>query len=403
MKKSILLFSMFLFIISSSRGSVEKKSIDIYNIESEEELYLELLEMFPNEQQGFGLEPRHKGYSHQPMTYGLVLSSECLHYQANPNEDSKERIRASISWLLSHIDDDQDGKPGWGLPHEWDAFSDGSENGKHHPYAITTAIVLEGISCAGKLENIWSENEQQNIYQAVFETIKYWTNSVYEDKEYYGYFWYSPSVNDKHFVINASAMMTGVIQQVFYHYPELFTKSEIDFIGNRIDLSVIGLIDQVEMRSGLPFWAYHAKPTQYAVRPNDLVHHTYIIWGIELYRQYGGIIEIPWTTQQALLSLDLFWDGGNLYEFPRVFEYSENIYSSKPARIWGGGMHQAFYSRWGNKEEAGNKFLLIVKDYGPSPNYSLYPKGYDEDLNFYPRFTSHLLLGYAHYFYGNYD
>src|SRR5688500_15538813 len=125
------------------------KTGDHARLGSSIEVYRNFLELFPQTRVGWGREPRFPGSSLQPMTYALVALAEA---RVSDVVRPGRGVRA-VRWLLRNADLDQDRRPGWGLPHEWDAFNDGvgaagATNPRHHPYTTTTAFVLQSLADA---------------------------------------------------------------------------------------------------------------------------------------------------------------------------------------------------------------------------------------------------------------
>lgn len=364
--------------------------------------YLYLLSKFPESSQGSGLEPFYfSGISDQPMTYGLVLSAETLHYRYYPNDESYRRIRKSVSWLLDNIDLDGDGLPGWGLPYEWDAFGDGSVNGANQPYTITTAIVLMGLLDALSISSLWTNSEAESIRHAVIETGIRWCKEVYTETESGGFFWYSPNPFDGHFVPNVSAMFIGALTRLIYEQRKYLNIKDLQLIEGRIENAVKGIIQKSIPRNGLPFWSYIALPNPFNQNePNDLVHHAYILFGMEIYRSLGQKVDLPWTREQAIQSLNCFIKNGLIYDFPQdvVYVGGQESYTIRPAILWGVGMMLAFYAKYGDISRAEMVLDIIKTQYGLFPDIRLWPGYYSKDKNFYPRFAAHVLLGLAYFF-----
>jgi hypothetical protein len=355
--------------------------------------YLDLLTKFPEDRQGEGLEPLWPGIAHQPMTYGLVLSSEVLHYHSCPNEASRRRIRLAVQWLLDNADLDEDGLPGWGLPMAWDAFGDGTVNPENQPYTVTTAVVLEGLLDALSIPFFWTDAERSSVRTLLVQASLRWCQDVWTQDAFGGFFWYSPNHNDAHFVLNSAAMFLGSAQRTLFEQGDAFSDAERQFVQSRVDEAARGIISQVTWRDGAPFWIYASIPLQSA-RPNDLVHHAYILWGMENYRSFGGQVTIPWSSQQASESLTRFWKDGVIHEWPQDVTYESDLYQ-QPARLWGVGMMLAFESRWGDPLRASQYLDAIVDAYGPMPDLRLWPAEYSQDETFYARFAVHVLWGIA--------
>lgn len=352
-----------------------------------------LLDQFPKDNQGLGSEPSSATISHQPMTYGLILSAESLHYLKDPNRESEYRIKRAVRWILDNADLNHDSYYGWGLPQAWDAFADGTTNPENHPYTITTAIVLQGLTDALSISSFWTENEKQEIQRIIKNVCLYWCEEVWTGKGNSGYFWYSISSSDACFCPNVSAMFLGVLARITSEQKQIFTNSELYLIQNRVDKAAKGIISNVKWSSGMPFWNY---TIQNDVSPNDLVHHAFILWGMELYRYSGGQIEIPWSQSQAIASLNRFWKDGIIYELPKGISYNKNnsTLKNRPARLWGIGMLQAFYCKYGESEKSNLCLEVIKKEYG-FPRPRIYPRDFNQDDQFYPRYGAYVLYGMA--------
>ena len=353
-------------------------------------LYTKLLSAFPEDHQGAGREPVFPGVSEQPMTYGLLLSAESLHYRWNRREESKKRIQKAVMWLLGNNDLDNDGKPGWGLPDAWDAFQDNKLNPANHPYTITTAIVLESLLEALAITEFKSSSLSTQILDTIKAVVLRWNNEVWSESDpHAGYYWYSPSRDDAFFVINVNSMMIGVQRRLLSQYESIFSASERCFIEANSDAAVKGIIQQAAFRDSAPVWPYIAVPNIFnRDRENDLIHHSHILWGLELYRSYGGGINIPWTTETALRTLDRFFLKGQFYRFPQ-----DHALTKRPARLQGPGLALALQGRYGKNRTAGDYLSAIDRLYGPFPNLHYLPN----DINFYSRQAVHVLYGLSHW------
>ncbi|MCL6576103.1 hypothetical protein [Kyrpidia sp.] len=335
------------------------------------------------------------------MTYGLILSAESLRYLADPNEESKFRIKMAVRWLLDNADLNHDSYPGWGLPQAWDAFADGTVNPENHPYTITTAIVLQGLTDALSISSLWNKEETEEIQKTIRDVGLYWCQKVWTETGDRGFFWYSISPSDGYFCPNVSAMFLGVLARIMSEHKQIFSDSELRLIQDRVDKAARGIVSVTQWRSGAPFWTYTAFPKyQNKDTPNDLVHHAYILWGMELYRSSGGRVQLPWATSQAIESLNRFWKNRMIYDYPQDVLYNEawGTLKNRPARLWGVGMAQAFYMKYGASERA-NLCLEILKEKYGFPRSRLYPKDFTKDDQFYPRYAAHVLYGIAQNFY----
>ncbi|MDD4869038.1 MAG: hypothetical protein PHR77_00655 [Kiritimatiellae bacterium] len=80
--------------------------------QTSQKLYTELLTVFPEDRQGYGKDWFLMAVDHQPMTYGFVLSAEAIHFQRDPNDESRRRVKKAVRWLIDNRDLDGDGLPG---------------------------------------------------------------------------------------------------------------------------------------------------------------------------------------------------------------------------------------------------------------------------------------------------
>lgn len=371
--------------------------------------YEKLLAMYPEESQGLGGDDhfRLSPPEHQPMTYGLILTSEALRFRRTGADESRRRIRKAMDWVLANADLDGDDKPGWGLPQAWDAFQDGSTNPTNHPYTITTAIVLNGMLDALANRSFWSAGECEHICDLAGRVVMRWCREVWSNGYGGGFFWYSPNAADAIFAVNTPAMFLGSMTRLMHEHAETFSAEEHRLVEARADAQAKAIVSTAELRGGSPFWDYMAWPNFRNVRrPNDLVHHVYTVMGIETYRDCGGRVRLPWTRSGALRSLDSFWADEQIRQFPQDVEYTgvQEALGRQPAILWGTGALLAGYACWADGPGAQRTLAAIERDYGPIPDLRLRPAEVDSNSTFYPRQAAHVLWGlalYTHGFRGN--
>lgn len=362
--------------------------------------YTQLIAMYPEEDQGLGKEKVFPTIEEQPMTYGLILSAESLHFHATHDEGSRQRIRKSVRWLLDNQDLDRDGKPGWGLPQAWDAFSDGTLDPTNQPYTITTAIVLNGLMDSLALNDFWSHAERKEIETVMANVAVRWCKEIWSKGYGGGYFWYSPSPVDDIFAVNSPSMFTGSLARLLHEHSDAFNRIDRALVQSRADDMARAIVATVELRRGLPFWDY--RPNYKPRQPNDLLHHIYTLWGIETYRDCGGRIKLPWTRAQAIASLDEFWKNGRIMEYPQDVTYTgdQEKYNNTHSSLWGAGSLTAAYAKWGKREKARQALEAIARDYGPWPVLQLRAEAGKKSKDFYPRDAAHVLWGQAVYEFG---
>jgi len=373
---------------------------DVKNAGKARQGYQQLLEQFPEDNQGCGIDTLPSGTECQPMTYGLVLSAEALHYQSSPNEESGRRVRKATLWLMENADLDKDDLPGWGLPQPWDAFADGTTNGPNQPYTITTAIVLNGLLDSLLVPSLWTKSEQKQIHDLSRNIVLRWCRDLWSEGFGGGYFWYSPCPCDNIFAVNSPAMFLGSMSRFLKEQGNSLSLADRRLMQAQADDLTKAIVNTVQMRRGAPFWDYMPIPNKFNNRqtPNDLVHQVYILWGTEVYRDCVGTARLPWTRAQALASLDRYWRNGLIYNFPQDVTYTEKkeIYGDQKALLWGAGAMLAFHARYGSETQASHTLDTFVRAYDP-PRVWLSPQAGSKNAHFYPRHAAHALWGWSGY------
>jgi hypothetical protein len=174
----------------------------------------------------------------------------------------------------------------------------------------------------------------------------------------------------------------------------VLSDDERQLVRERSDALARAVVQTVRPREGLPFWKYAPAPNRYNnTLDNDLVHHVYILWGIETYRDLGGRVKLPWTREQAIASVDCFWRDGRMWALPQDAPAEPGgTISKSPPTLWSVGFALGFYARWSEAERARRAFEAIDRDFGPWPELRLTPEG---KTTFYPRHAAHALLGLA--------
>lgn len=358
--------------------------------------YLELLAQFDENDQGKGLDHFNNVTASQPMTYGLVLSSEATRYRKVRSDEGARRIKQAVRWLIENRDLDQDGKPGWGLPQAWDTFADGTENPPNTPYTITTAIVVEGLLEALAIENFWTTAEQDEILTLIKRVVSRWCNELWAEGFGGGFFRYSMYERDAVFSVNAPTMYLGAMVRLLNEHGKSLNEAERSLIENRTHALAIAIIGTAELRGDLPFWLYTPRPNKLnAGRPNDLLHHAYILWGIEAYRDFAPDAKFTWSREQALKSLDTFWRDNVLYDFATSDCIGKPAQAKSPPRLWGTGMALAVYAKYGSAEQTERITRELLRQHGPLPNLRR-TSSKSEKPAFYRRHAAHALFGLAH-------
>jgi hypothetical protein len=359
--------------------------------------YMSLLEKFPLDAQGKGFDPYFTSVeTHQATTYAQVLSSESFHYKNSPNIESRQRITKAVSWLLENADLDGDGKPGWGLPFAWDAFGDGSINPVNQPYTIDTAIVAIGLMDALEIEGFWSDEEKQQIILCLHNVFTRWCNEAFTELDANtGYYWYSTNQADNFNVINVSSMFAGVQQKFIRFYGYILSKEELDLYNHCMDSVARMISENAFFLFDCPYWIYNSSDRLTPIT-NDLVHHVYILFGMEMYRANGGKELLSWTIKQGVESLDLFLVHSELFNYPQDLLFSNPLINSNdPANLWGIGMTMAYVIKSGDIEKYEQCNQIVLSKYGIFPDVTIYPTDNSAGVPFYPRYAAHLLYGLA--------
>ena len=220
---------------------------------------------------------------HQYLAY-------CL--KAEVRRGNTEIAQQLTQYLVDHADENKDGEIGWGLGFAWDAFGDGTVNPEWHVYAIETINVMDAFTDAlesGFLDGVTSNIVKEQLHDIVMIwNQKYWTENKEPDGKYF--YWYSISEEDEIGCINIDAKMIGVQAKVLYHYGEMFAPDERDFVCKHLDQCYAKIMQESFFNDGVLVWNYLERPDS---QQNDIIHHGFILEGINDYIKYriGG--EIP--------------------------------------------------------------------------------------------------------------
>ena len=230
-----------------------------------------------------------------------VLESELIRYKKQPNEDSLKIIRACVSYLIDHKDDNCDGEPGWGMKESWDAFSDGSINPEDHVYATQISDVCSALlQVVGK--DIVSPEMEKEIIDILCDITIIWNTKYWTEDKWGAYYWYSTSECDKINVTNTSAQLAGTFSKVIVRLAAYFDEDILNMVRSRIDQAILTIIKNVEISSeGFPIWQYiyHGQASSY----NDIVHHAFIVNGLLGYMDSFGDGKISWTRESLIRPL----------------------------------------------------------------------------------------------------
>ena len=194
---------------------------------------------------------------------------------------------------------------------------------------------------------------------------------------------------------NVSGMFLSDIVRALTDHDDIFNYAERQFVLQRTHAIANKLVKTVKLENGRPYWNYADYPARYgnSANPNDLVHHVYIIWGVEEYRSNYDTIHIPFNLSQSIASVDSFWRGKKIYNYPQniVFVDNKEHLNNIPANLWGVGMMLAFYAKYEEAKKAHSTLKAIDKYYGPIPNLTMWPLDFSKNDKFYERYSSRTL------------
>lgn len=269
------------------------------------------------------------------------LFSGSDHYAANirkkPHAMAQGLLLSTFSRLNMRVEADQlfydlvssankdksGGVAGWGLGFEHDAFSDGTINPPSTIYTITNAIV--GLGVLDYYDTFGNESALDSIIQMA-EGMNHFVNNGMDDF----YYWYSDQVNDEIFTPNVNSMMALLNARLWS-----YSKNEMYF--QKADLLLNKIKDTSINKNDYLYWKYSSNSEDL----NDLVHHSYIHYGI--------------VESQKVIKSTVFGDseiessGKYLNSYLRsdgfLYEYSDvhplGVKLNKDARLWGVAMYLA--------------------------------------------------------------
>ncbi|MCE9560280.1 MAG: hypothetical protein K8R88_15190 [Armatimonadetes bacterium] len=391
MKKTSLIAFLALLMIGCGGGGVGPEQSFDPEVEAN---YLSLLAQFPIDRQGYHLDG-FGDFSDEPMTYGLILLAEGRRYRSSGNSEALDRCRRCVQFLEAHKDVDGDGVVGWSLDRDWDAFADGSVNPKGTVYAITTAIVLDGLSefyAAAPLA------DHAGITSLVKEASLDSAAALYKN----GFFAYSSSPNDPYFVLNASSYFAGALQRAIVGPWNGFTTDQKTDLQSKID-SATALLN-AETQPGQSLWPYHAHSSPFygvSYDGNDLVHHTYVVLGLREVDHFGGPVDPSNSPQHeaAMLTFERTgYTAGYSSAFPGDARYPdiENRYSD----LWGIGSGVVLACELGRFDLAKTWITRMTTQFGPWPRPNMWPTVVAPDQTyFFGRHAAHALWGMSRYLY----
>lgn len=317
-----------------------------------------VLSHFNSDQPGRGVD----SYDHQvldhAMGYALYAAAQVL------NKDYR-KAEVALEWLATNSNEGI----GWGLPFEWDAFSDGSVNSRNTVYGITVAwgvkALLDFTEGTGSDKYVWLIESVLDYYMGSFSVTPAG-----------GYFWYSDSGSDDKNVHNVSAMLAGQYARA----GKLLNKKAY------VELSALAFRGVWGARhddgKGM-HWRY----SDFSNRPNDSVHAAYVVYGLSVYSQAVGE---KLDLERACEYLLGFVSNGVASEYSHLESLSPSLLSRR-ARSWGVGMMIFVLSDQGRLNDA-DRFIKVLPDYDYGGG--VFGLNVGEKV-FFPRVQGHIALGIA--------
>lgn len=359
--------------------------------------YRTMLSRFPVERPGFGLEVLSGEMEDEPETAALILLAETYRYRATRSGEAQERAVFAAKWLIENADLDGDGVPGWGLASAWDAFADGSVNPRHTIYAVSLATVYEAFAAAlgnGVLDAATQQAVKPILAHSLRDSIpKLWKGS---------HFAYSVMPSDHHFVINASAYFAGTVAALLPFLVDHVPSEVQRTYRSYLDAAVMAVLNETRYADGMPMWTYHSERSDIYPRfrdiPNDLLHHVYTLWGLELYRRAGGAVPLPFTLRDASRAIRDCLKDGRMMLVPQSWPAADQVpgFETIPSNLWGVGSAIGAAAEFGDMALAKTCFKIATRDYGPIDDLREYPLWYQpKESPSYGRSVANVVWGLA--------
>jgi hypothetical protein len=151
-------------------------------------------------------------------------------------------------------------------------------------------------------------------------------------------------------------------------------------------------------------WPYHASNSPFygvSYDGNDLVHHMYIVYGLQSVAKYGGTPD-PTTREQHTEALETFertsFTAGYSSGFPADVRYPgiENRYSD----LWGISSGVVLACELNRYDLAKTWINRTTTQFGPWPRPYMWPTAFAPNQNFFfGRHAAHALWGMSRYLY----
>ncbi|MBL8087137.1 MAG: hypothetical protein JNM85_03585 [Chthonomonas sp.] len=363
--------------------------------------YAELNGTFPTDTMALAIDSLSNQVATVDEIHGILLFCESNRYRVTRDPVAKERVAKAFNALVDRQNLDGDDGPGYGIGQAWDAFGDGSVNGVDHPYTVSTAVCLEGMLTA-RTSGALTPAEVQAADALIADAIRWIVKHTYLP---FGYYAYSAAPGDMNPVTNVSSYTSGIILRALAEIPRAFTATEIKEFREKSLRAVEVILDERVMVDGAPHWNYHGPKgafwTKFANQPNDLRHHGYTLWGLELARKYQREIRIPYTQAQAAASLRQYFRGDRLVGYPDAWPYPLSKSFDKPSQIWGAGYCIGVSTLLGDTALADEFVKQVSQVYPNWPTPQNFPAWYGKsDPTYYPRFGANILWGLTTRAYG---
>lgn len=218
------------------------------------------------------------------------------------NDSNTPIIRDIVTYFIQNRDMDNDGLIGYGLPTEFDAFSDGSLNPANHEYTVTNGVIALQLARALQLD-IWSEGEYEAIQDTIYQVVQAVNDTAWNEA---GFYRYSHAPTDVDHVLNVNAIWIGT-QQYILHNTDIGTDSERQLWQER---NQRGIMVMLYIMPDNPLTVYRAGDGML----NDATHQAAQLRYLEMYRDNGGWL--PYSIEDALDSLYEYQHNGYWYVRP---------------------------------------------------------------------------------------
>ncbi len=381
-------------------GSSPSATVDT-STQSARTRYAELDQTFVSGQLGVAIDSLSNQVATVDEIHGILLFCESNRFRATGDSAAKARAQEVFDLLVDRQNLDGDDGPGYGIGQAWDAFGDGSVNGVDHPYTVSSAVCIEGILTALKSGVLDAEDQQKGAKLAA-EAIRWIVANTYLP---FGYFAYSAAPGDMNPVTNVSSYTAGIVLRALHDLPSEFSSTEKRDFYEKAVRAIEVILEEMVLVNGAPHWNYHGPKgrfwSKFANQPNDLRHHGYTLWGLELGRRFQSTISIPYSPAQAAQSIKDYFKADRLVGYPGNWPYPLSKSFDKPSQIWGPGYCIGVATLLGDTALADQLLREVSTVYPNWPTPQNFPAWFGKsDPTYFPRFGANILWGITSRAYG---